>query len=160
MNRTDSTAMIDQETRWIRPAPGNPGSGDWASDFWLSAQIDSEWVRRKLAADYDAGVVEKLKKAVYAIGQGGRRWFSGGVEGVYVHQASTILDYLVLVELLLETRSELRRFQDEFLDCRDQLLMHISRHTEAQPDRVTELVEVVVSRARRQLTSAALTSRD
>jgi hypothetical protein len=159
MNPADSTATVENETHWHGPAPRFASSGDWATDFWLDAHVDSDWVKRKLSAQYDADVVQKLKRGVYAIGQGGRRWFSGGREGISAQQASTILDYLVLLELLLECRPELRHFNPEFLDCRDQLLMQVSRYTEGQPERAAALVEAVVSRIRRQLTSAALTSR-
>jgi len=151
MNRADSTATVENETRWNRSAPGIRHPGDSAADLWLGARVDSDWVDRKLAADYSTEVVQKLKKAVYTIGQGGRRWFSGG-EGVSAHQASMILDYLVLIELLLERRPDLGGFHPEFLDCRDQLLMHVSRHTEGQPERAAALVEAIVSRVRRQLT--------
>lgn len=151
MNRSDSTATVDNGTRRNRSAPGIRHTGDSAADLWLGARVDSEWVERKLAADYSADVVQKLKKAVYSIGQRGRRWFSGG-EGVSAHQASMILDYLVLIELLLERRPDLREFHPEFLDCRDQLLMHVSRQTDGQPERATSLVDAIVNRIRRQLT--------
>ena len=57
-----------------------------------------------------------------------------------------ILDYLVLVELLIQCRGDLEGYRDGLFDCRDQLLMQISRYTEGQPDRAAEVVEAIVAR--------------
>lgn len=124
--------------------------GDSSRDFLLGAHVDSEWILRKLDTEFNDEVLQNLKKAVYAIGQGGRRWFSGGGE-LSERQASTILDYMVLVELLLECREDLSNHRDDLFDCREQLLMQVSRYTEGQPERVTSLVNALVRRFQQQV---------
>jgi hypothetical protein len=119
-------------------------------DFHLGAHIDPEWVLEKFRMPFDAEVVQNLKKAVYAIGQRGRRWFSGG-SGVSERMASTVLDYLVLVELLLQSRDDLRSHRDDLLDCREQLVMQVNRLTEGEPERVAALINTLVHRFRQQL---------
>jgi hypothetical protein len=123
--------------------------GDSSIDFLLGARIDSDWIVRKSRTKFNADVAAKLKKAVYQIGQGGRRWFSGGGE-LSARQASTILDYMVLVEILLN-RDDLGEHRDEVLDCREQLLMQISRHTEGQPERVVLQAQFFVQRIQQQI---------
>jgi hypothetical protein len=123
--------------------------GDSSIDFLLGARIDSDWIVRKSRTKFNADVAAKLKKAVYQIGQGGRRWFSGGGE-LSARQASTILDYMVLIEILLE-RDDLGSHRDDVLDCREQLLMQISRYTEGQPERVVSLAQFFVQRFQQQL---------
>jgi hypothetical protein len=123
--------------------------GDSSIDFLLGARIDSDWILKKSRTKFNADVAAKLKKAVYQIGQGGRRWFSGGGE-LSARQASTILDYMVLVEVLLE-RDDLGAHRDDVRDCREQLLMQISRYTEGQPDRVVSLARFLVLRIQQQL---------
>src|SRR5262249_970923 len=118
-------------------------------DFLREARIDSVWILSKVETEFNDDVMQNLKKAVYAIGQGGRRWFSGGGE-LSARQASTILDYLVLVELLVECRDDLFDFRGDLFDCREQLLMQVSRYTEGQTDRVTSLVDSLVERLRQQ----------
>ncbi len=108
-----------------------------AVDFFLGAHVDSGWIKEKLATEFNDEVVQNLKKAVYAVGQGGRRWFSGG--DLSSRQASVVLDYCVLIELLLTSRGDLALYRDDLVDCREQLEMQISRCTEGQPQRVAEL---------------------
>lgn len=119
-------------------------------DFFLGAHVDSGWIKEKVGTEFNSDVLQNLKKAVYAVGQGGRRWFSGGGE-LSARQASVILDYVVLIELLLDCRKDLARYRDDLVDCREQLQMQISRYTEGQPERVTELVKVLVARIKRQI---------
>jgi hypothetical protein len=119
-------------------------------DFFRGANVDTGWIKEKVGTEFDGEVLQNLKKAVYAIGQGGRRWFSGGGE-LSAREASVILDYAVLIELLLACRHDLAAYRDDLVDCREQLQMQISRYTEGQPERVTELVEILVGRIRRQL---------
>ncbi len=125
-------------------------AGDSSLDFLLGARVDSEWILRKIGTEFDDQVLQSLKKAVYAIGQGSRRWFSGGGE-LSERQASIILDYLVLVELLLQCREDLRPFREDLLDCREQLVMQVNRYTEGQPERVAALVNVLVQRFKQQM---------
>jgi hypothetical protein len=125
-------------------------AGDSSIDFLLGARVDSDWILAKVGTEFTDAVMQSLKKAVYAVGQGGRRWFSGGGEPS-ARQASAILDYLVLLELLLQCRDDLRRFREELLDCREQLVMQVNRYTEGQPERVAALVNVLVHRLRQQL---------
>jgi len=124
--------------------------GDYSRDFLLGARVDSGWILRKLGTEFNGHVMQNLKKAVYAIGQGGRRWFSGGGE-LSVRQASTIIDYMVLVELLLQCRDDLFDYRGDLFDCREQLLMQVSRYTEGQPERVTSLVDALVRRLQQQV---------
>src|SRR5205814_1227528 len=84
--------------------------GESSVDFLLGARIDSEWIVRKTRTKFNLEVIQNLKKAIYGIGQGARRWFSGGE--ISERQASMILDYAVLVELLLEYRDDLQEFRD------------------------------------------------
>jgi len=123
-------------------------------DFFLDANVDSGWIKQKVGTDFDGDVVQKLKKAVYALGQGGRRWFSGGGE-LSARQASVILDYAVLIELLLGYRKDLAPFREDLVDCREQLQMQISRYNEGQTGPVAELIDVVAMRIRRQLERVA-----
>jgi|SRR5579863_4773310 len=122
-------------------------------EFFLGAPVDSGWIGCKAGTEFDREVMHNLKKAVYAIGQGGRRWFSGGGE-LSQRQASVILDYAVLVTLLLESRDDLVRFRNDLSDCREQLNMQISRYTEGQPEPVLDLVEVLAARIKGQLDRA------
>ena len=114
-------------------------------EFFLGAPIDSGWIKGKARTEFDCEVMRNLKNAVYAIGQGGRRWFSGGGE-LSQRQASVILDYAVLIELLLECREDLAHYRGDLTDCREQLQMQISRYTEGQPGPVTELIDVLATR--------------
>jgi hypothetical protein len=123
------------------------------SDFFLGARVDSGWIKQKIGTAFDDEVLQKLKKAVYATGQGGRRWFSGGGE-LSAREASVILDYSVLIELLLTSRKDLAVYHDDLVDCREQLQMLISRYTEGQPERVTEMVSLLATRIKRQLARA------
>jgi hypothetical protein len=124
--------------------------GESSRDSLVGARIDSAWILSKLDTDFNDEVMQNLKKAVYAIGQGGRRWFSGGGE-LSGRQASTILDYLVLVELLLQNRDDLFDFRGDLFDCREQLLMQVSRFADGQTDRVTSLVDFLVRQLQQQL---------
>lgn len=123
--------------------------GDSSIDFLLGASIDSDWIAKKSRTKFNADVAARLKKAVYKVGQGGRRWFSGGGE-LSARQASAILDYMVLIEILLK-REDLGTHRDHVVDCRDQLLMQINRYTEGQPERVVSLAQVLVLRIQQQL---------
>jgi hypothetical protein len=116
-------------------------------ELFLGAPLDSGWIKGKVGTEFDGDVMRNLKKAVYAIGQGGRRWFSGGGE-LSQRQASVILDYAVLIELLLECRADLTRYRDDLTDCREQLQMQISRYTEGQPGAVIELIDDLAARIR------------
>ena len=118
-------------------------------DFLREDRIDSAWILSKVETEFNDDVMQNLKKAVYAIGRG-RRWFSGGGE-LSARQASTILDYLVLVELLTECRDDLFDYRGDLFDCREQLLMQVSRYTEGQTDRVASLVDCLVERLRQQM---------
>jgi|GEM_PF-5313078 len=122
-------------------------------EFFLNAAIDSGWISRKAGTEFDGDVLINLKKAIYAIGQGGRRWFSGGGE-LSPRQASVILDYAVLVNLLLECRDDLAPYRDDLTDCREQLQMQISRYTEGQPDQVMELVDSLAAKIKPMLECA------
>ncbi|HLJ12513.1 MAG TPA: hypothetical protein VKU82_15065 [Planctomycetaceae bacterium] len=93
--------------------------------------------------NFNPGDFQKLKRAVYSIGQGGRRWFSGGRE-ISAREASTILDYTVLIELLIEHRGDMHAFREELIDLREQLRMQISRSTDGQTDRVESLIAELV----------------
>ena len=119
--------------------------GDSTVDVLLGTDIDSEWIVRKFRMNFNPDDFRKLKRAVYSIGQGGRRWFSGGRE-ISAREASTILDYTVLIELLIEHRGDMHPFRDELIDLREQLRMQISRSTDGQSDRVESLVAEVVGR--------------
>ena len=121
-------------------------------DFFLGANVDTGWIKEKVGTEFDGEVPQNLKKAVYAIGQGGRRWFSGGGE-LSAREASVILDYAVLIELLLACRNDLAAYRDDLVDCREQLQLQINRYTEGQPEHVAELVEILVARIKRQLSS-------
>ncbi|MBS0267175.1 MAG: hypothetical protein JSS02_34945, partial [Planctomycetes bacterium] len=85
-----------------------------------------------------------------AIGPGSDRWFSGG-SGLSVGQASTILDYLVLVELLLQYRQDLANYQQDLHDCRDQLRMQLRRYTEDKPRHNVPLVDRLVAELARRI---------
>lgn len=122
-------------------------------DFFLDAHVDTGWIKQKVSTAFDGGVVQKLKSAVYALGQGGRRWFSGGGE-LSARQASMILDYAVLIELLLACRQDLALYREDLIDCREQLQMQISRYTEGQTEPVMELIDVVAARIQRQIARA------
>ncbi len=112
-------------------------------DMLLSARIDGDWVLRKVRTEFSREVMRKLRKAVYGIGQRGGQWFSGGRE-LSLQEASRLLDYAVLVDLLL-ARGDLEAYHPDLQDCREQLSMQIDRYTEGQPERVTEMIESVVS---------------
>jgi hypothetical protein len=120
------------------------------ADLFLDARVDADWIKEKVVTRFNAAVMQNLRKAVYAIGQGGRRWFSGGGE-LSARQASMILDYSVLVELLLTSRGDLSAFRDELVDCREQLQMQISRYTEGRPERVTAQIAGLAARIERQI---------
>jgi hypothetical protein len=122
-------------------------------EFFLGANVDTGWIKEKVGTEFDGDVLQNLKKAVYAIGQGGRRWFSGGGE-LSAREASVILDYAVLIELLLACRNDLALYREGLVDCREQLQMQISRYTEGQPERVTGLVEILVARIKPQIARA------
>ena len=139
MNRSSSVSLGERVKGEDELSFGDRTSGSSSRDFMLGARVDSEWILRKLDTEFNDEVLQNLKKAVYAIGQGGRRWFSGGGE-LSERQASTILDYMVLVELLLRCRDDLGDYRDEILDCREQLLLQVNRNTEGQPEPVTTLV--------------------
>jgi hypothetical protein len=124
--------------------------GGSSRDSLSGARIDSAWILRKFDTEFNDEVMQNLKKAVYAIGQGGRRWFSGGSE-LSGRQASTILDYLVLVELLIQCREDLFDYRGDLFDCRDQLLMQVTRFAEGQGDRVTSLVDSMVQQLQQQV---------
>jgi hypothetical protein len=149
MDRFDTVAVRNSRATHRDSALVENKVGDSSIDFLLGARIDSDWIVRKSRTKFNADVAAKLKKAVYQIGQGGRRWFSGGGE-LSARQASTILDYMVLIEILLE-RDDLGKYRDDVLDCREQLLMQISRHTEGQPERVVSLAQFFVQRFQQQL---------
>ena len=129
---------------------GEQKAGDSSIDFLLGARVDSQWILDKVGTKFSEGVLQNLKKAVYAVGQGSRRWFSGGGE-LSARQASTILDYLVLIELLLQCRDDLGGYREDLLDCREQLVMQVNRYTEGQPERVDSAVSSLVQQFRQQL---------
>lgn len=112
-------------------------------DMLLSARIDDDWVVRKSRIEFSRDVMRKLRKAVYGIGQRGGRWFSGGRE-LSLQEASRLLDYAVLIDLLL-ARRDLEIYHPDLQDCREQLSMQIDRYTEGQPERVLELIGSVTS---------------
>jgi len=143
MNRSHSVALRESVAGDDEFSFGERKLGDCSRDFLLGARVDSDWILSKLETEFNDEVLQNLKKAVYAIGQGSRRWFSGGGE-LSDRQASMILDYMILVELLLQCR-------DDLLDCREQLLMQVSRITEGQPERVTALVQALVYRFQQQV---------
>jgi hypothetical protein len=150
MERFPSATVRENASRTGYLTFGGQKAGDSSIDFLLGARVDSAWILSKFGTQFNDEVMGNLKKAVYAIGQGGRRWFSGGGE-LSERQASTILDYLVLVELLLQCRDDLRQHREDLLDCREQLVMQVHRHTEGQPERVAALVNVLVHRLKQQL---------
>jgi hypothetical protein len=149
MERLPSAPVRENPSRTRYLTFGERKAGDSSVDFLLGARVDSAWILGKFGTQFNDQVLQNLKKAVYAIGQGGRRWFSGGGE-LSERQASTILDYLVLVELLLQCRDDLRQHREDLLDCREQLVMQVHRHTEGQPERVAALVNVLVHRFKQQ----------
>ena len=150
MERVPSLTLRETGARHRYLTFADQKAGDSSLDFLLGARVDAEWILRKTGTEFDDQVLQSLKKAVYAIGQGSRRWFSGGGE-LSERQASIILDYLVLIELLLQCRDDLRHFRDDLLDCREQLVMQVNRYTEGQPDRVADLVNVLVQRFKQQV---------
>ena len=153
MDRIHALAARESGSRgphFAEPLPVEQKAGDSSIDFLLGARVDSDWIREKIGTKFTAAVMRNLKKAVYAVGQGNRRWFSGGGE-LSARQASAILDYLVLLELLLQDRDDLRGYREELLDCREQLVMQVNRYTESQPDRVAALVNALVQRFRQQM---------
>ena len=148
MDRFDTVAVCNAQLQQNTPLIEKK-VGDSSIDFLLGARIDTDWIVRKARTKFNVDVANRLKKAVYQIGQGNRRWFSGGGE-LSTRQASTILDYMVLVEVLLE-RDDLGAYRDDVVDCREQLLMQINRYTEGQPDRVVSLARFLVQRIQQQL---------
>ena len=130
MNFADLSAKRDREPTAAEFAYGDRDAGETclatlpSVEFFLGARIDSDWIKLKTRTEFDGEVMRNLKRAVYTIGQGGRRWFSGGGE-LSQRQASAILDYAVLIELLLEILATIQRsFQfglarggDDFLFC-------------------------------------------
>jgi len=114
-------------------------------DNLLSARVDAEWIRRKFRTEFTGDVAQKLRKAVYGVGQRGRQWFSGGGE-LSAQEASRLLDYAILIELLLTRRNDLASYQLELRDCREQLRMQVDRYTEGQPERVAAHIDVLVGR--------------
>jgi hypothetical protein len=150
MERVPSVTLRETGSRHRYLTFADQKAGDSSLDFLLGARVDSEWILRKIGTEFDDQVLQSLKKSVYAIGQGSRRWFSGGGE-LSERQASIILDYLVLIELLLQCRDDLRHFREDLLDCREQLVMQVNRYTEGQPERVADLVNVLVQRFKQQM---------
>lgn len=142
--------LVNQGAGQVGIAVDERETGDSSVDFLREAHVDTDWIKRKFVTEFNAEVVQNLKKAVYAAGQRSRRWFSGGGE-LSARQASMILDYLVLVEMLSRNRPDLAEYREEFVDCRDQLLMQVSRYTEGQPDRATSMVDAIVTRVMRQV---------
>lgn len=153
MNRFAAETLVSTGAGQVGIAVDDREAGDSSVNFLLEARVDTDWVKLKLETDFNGEVLQNLKKAVYAVGQGGRRWFSGGGE-LSARQASMILDYLVLVELLIQCRQDLAEYRGDLCDCRDQLLMQISRYTEGQPERAASMVEAIVTRIARQLARA------
>ena len=149
MNGYSSTSYLRGRVAGEARSCGERPVVEPSQDFLREARIDSAWILSKVETEFNDDVMQSLKKAVYAIGQGGRRWFSGGGE-LSARQASTILDYLVLVELLIDYRDDLFDYRGDLFDCREQLLMQVSRYTEGQTDRVTSLVESLVERLQQQ----------
>jgi len=149
MNRPNYVSVREPGSRGSVLSSVDRKVGDSSVDFLLGAHVDSEWILSKTRTKFNLEVVQSLKKAIYGIGQGSRRWFSGGE--ISEQQASMILDYAVLVELLLQCRDDLQEFREDLVDCREQLLMQISRYTEGQPERVVALVEVLVRGMKLQL---------
>jgi hypothetical protein len=139
-----------QFTHILGNAANRPGSGADVADIFAVVQVDEAWVARKFALEFNAAVIQSLRKGVYAIGQGGGRWFSGG-GGLSIAQTSTLLDYLVLVELLIQCRGDLEDYRDDLFDCRDQLLMQLRRSTEDTPSQVLPIVEELVAEFARRL---------
>ncbi len=150
MERSSSATVREIAARTPYLPLAEQKAGDSSVDFLLGGRVDSAWILSKFGTQFDDQVLQNLKKAVYAIGQGGRRWFSGGGE-LSERQASIILDYLILIELLLQCRDDLRQYRDDLLDCREQLAMQVNRYTEGQPERVAALVNVLVHRFKQQL---------
>jgi hypothetical protein len=150
MNRFAALAASSQELEQAGIALADVPPGDSSVDFLRGAQVDLNWVGQKFATKFSPPVLNSLKKSVYAVGQGGDRWFSGGGE-LSPRQASMVLDYLVLIELLIQCRGDLEDYRDDLFDCRDQLVMQISRSTEGQPERALALVEGIVARLGPQL---------
>ncbi|HEY3967676.1 MAG TPA: hypothetical protein VGM05_24150 [Planctomycetaceae bacterium] len=146
-------ALISRGSGQVGIAVDDREAGDSSVDFLLEARVDTDWVKLKFETEFNGEVLQNLKKAVYGAGQRGKRWFSGGGE-LSARQASMILDYLVLVELLIQCRSDLAEHRSDLFDCRDQLLMQISRYTEGQPERATSMVQAIVARITRQLARA------
>lgn len=149
MDRSQVVLLRGKGARSHFLTPVESDVGNSSVDLLLTAPADTDWVHRKVATKFNVDVAQRLKKAVYAAGQAGRRWFSGGGE-LSERQASAILDYAVLVELLLACRDDLGDYRDDLVDCREQLSMQISRYTEGQPERVAERVNDLVGRVRRQ----------
>jgi len=150
MNRSPSVSLRERGSAADELSFDDRTSGNSSRDFLLASRVDSAWILSKLETEFNEEVLQNLKKAVYAIGQGGRRWFSGGGE-LSERQASAILDYMVLVELLLRCRDDLLEYHDELFDCREQLLLQVNRQTEGQPERVTALVETLVHRFQQEV---------
>lgn len=120
-------------------------------DILLSAAVDGDWVRRKFRTEFSPDVMHKLTKAVYGIGQREGQWFSGGSE-LSGQEASRLLDYAILIELLLRHRKDLGDYQPDLRDCRAQLRMQIDRYTEGQPERVAAQIDETVGKLGRQIT--------
>jgi hypothetical protein len=150
MDSSNVLALQEKGLRAHNKSFGDFASGDPSIGLLPGANVDSDWILRKLGTKFNAEVLQKLKKAIYAIGQGGRRWFSGGSELSERH-ASVILDYLILIELLLQCRDDLHEHRTDLLDCREQLLLQVDRCTDGQPERVMALADTLVERLRRQL---------
>src|SRR5258707_358066 len=111
MDRSPSASVGRLGSRGYDLHVGERKFGESSVDFLLGAHIDSEWIVRKTRMKFNLEVIQNLKKAIYGIGQGARRWFSGGE--ISERQASMILDYAVLVELLLECRDDLQEFLED-----------------------------------------------
>jgi hypothetical protein len=153
MNRFAAVAASSPELGHAGNAIADLPAGDSSVDFLRDVQVDLKWVGQKFATKFHPEVMQNLKKAVYAVGQGGNRWFSGGGE-LTARQASMVLDYLVLLELLIQCRGDLEAYRDDLFDCRDQLVMQISRSTEGQPEWALAMVEGIVARLSPQLGGA------
>ncbi len=143
MNLNPAARLKGKASRSRDLTSGQCKSGDSSIEFLLEADVDSDWILRKMGTNFNAEVVQKLKNAVYKIGQGSRRWFSGGGEPSRL-QASTVLDYLVLIEILLQCRDDLHAYRDDLRDCREQLWMQVDRLTETQSGRVKAHVQGLV----------------
>jgi hypothetical protein len=152
-HRFAAAGLVSHGSGHLGIAVDDQEAGDSSVKFLQEAHVDTDWVKRMYETKFNGKVLQKLKQAVYSAGRGGNRWFSGGGE-LSARQASTILDYLVLVELLIKYRSDLGQFRNDLYDCRDQLVMQINRYTEGQSDRSTSVVDEIVTRIAAQMSGS------